>query len=670
MDMDKKKGVTIQKIVFIFFLITILIYSVMSRIMGLRELFSIIVLITIYYLMRRNETPFDLEFLFLFGTFLLVGIYEYIYDPFLSFKYSPIVYAWIYPTVYILAKTCIGESKEYNQNKSFLILSIITIGMFIQGVLNYACKLVCNPGLPLNETAWETIWNGEILNKNEINFEFIMAIGAFFFAYIVRKEKKQLFKTVVIANVFVIAVSFLVGGRTALLMFVGIFVFSVLVNITVDFHKIKDEKTLILPICIMVFFLALIITALVLLLGKDWLSRSYWGRDGGIIHNIRIQWALEGLEKIYVNQYGGWFVESNEFSGKTHNALLEYGRNYDVVIFSLLTIYLILSLIKGLWALVKRGKNIPILYYLINCQILFLAYYILEPTAFNYQDELVIYIFLSGITSGIVQNECKCDIKSNKLCKIFSFRYRDIGFLFLSVTLTIVAYYDWRMYRLNFIVTIVPIILYVLPMLIRDDRLRFVLAVILELMLTIYTFEKEKVEGVLNNINMVTLLILPMALVIGYLFYRIRLNKKYLTLITAIICLPYAWIYIHDGRLNTILKALTLTFSNEGIISWNCLSVEKIGWSTSRCMWLEYARNYGFLIFAMLMIFAIYSCFLLIEMYKKFSYSWIEYICFISFIFFNINYMVDEMAYAHKSLWCLGVLTTGVMRSLVYKKET
>lgn len=87
------------------------------------------------------------------------------------------------------------------------------------------------------------------------------------------------------------------------------------------------------------------------------------------------------------------------------------------------------------------------------------------------------------------------------------------------------------------------------------------------------------------------------------------------------------------------------------------------GLEKTHSMILEYGRVYGFTIWLLVVAFrliVIKDVILLI--FKKNDYSWIKYLLIPSFVAVNLYYSMEPNGYAHKHLWAVGLLLSGMIR--------
>ena len=240
----------VNKVVVVIFLATIFVYGFMNRLIDSRDVFVIGAPICIYWLLQRKSSPFDLQFLFLFATFYLMAIFEFMTEPWMNYRYNVMVYAFIFPFTYLLGKMCIGESKYRYEQNTFIIMSVLSAGMFAQAFLDYMKKNITNPFNDIRDAGWYAFWNDEYILKNEVEFYFYLVIAASFFAFISRKKKKIFFAVVCLAQLFIIINSLIVRGRSAILLMMCIFALMTLIYIFTNHVSNGAKKGIILFIVI------------------------------------------------------------------------------------------------------------------------------------------------------------------------------------------------------------------------------------------------------------------------------------------------------------------------------------------------------------------------------------------------------------------------------------
>lgn len=658
-------GEKINKVVFVIFMATIFVYGFMNRLIDSRDVFVIGAPICIYWMLQRKSSPFDLQFLFLFATFYLMAIYEYMTEPWVGYRYNVMVYAYIFPFTYLLGKMCIGESKYQYEQNTFIIMSVLSTGMFAQAVLDYMKKNITNPFNDIREAGWYAFWNNEYILKNEVEFYFYLTIAALFFALIVRKERKLFGVLVVLAQLFIIINSLIVRGRSAILLMLCIFILMALIYILTNPVSNSVKRGMIILIFVMasIAIVGLLLVCFNAFGIRDIYNNSFLSRDGGIFHNVRFTWEREGYRKIFTLQKGGWIVESNVLQGKLHNSWMEYGRNYDIIIYLLLMLFVVSALIRGIITLFKNNKKCPILFWVVGAQLLYFLYFSVERMGFADRDWIILYVFISGIVSGLseMQNIGEYGIISYKITKQNTII--DFGLIFLFSAYIGMAYIDWwrNSDKLYVVDAIVPVLCYIFPFIVKNVNLKnkfFLMIwavfniVFIVMSLAINQSSKELIFG---------LAILGIASIVATILYRIKCNKILVAIVTLFSFTILSFSTIIDGRLNTIKEAIYLTFKFEWGNPWEGVSMATLPINSSSTVWLNYARDYGRLILIIMFVFVLWTIIRTLQLIIKEEKLWLDYVLIISYILYSCLFMISDVGYEHKLLFYNFLIICGMV---------
>lgn len=656
----------VNKVVFVIFLATIFVYGFMNRLIDSRDVFVIGAPICIYWMLQRKSSPFDLQFLFLFATFYLMAIYEFMTEPWMGYRYNVMVYAFIFPFTYLLGKMCIGESKYEYQKNTFVIMSVLTAGMFAQAFLDYMKKNITNPFNNIREVGWYAFWNDEYILKNEVEFYFYLIIAALFFAFIYRRKNRPFFVAVLFAQMFIIINSLIVRGRSAILLMVCIFTLMTLVYIFTNHvsNSIKTGISLFIVVVVIITVVGMFLVCFNAFGIRDIYNNSFLSRDGGILHNVRFTWEREGYRKIFTLQKGGWIVESNVLQGKLHNSWMEYGRNYDIIIYLLLMLFSVTSLIRGIITLFRNNTKCPILFWAVGAQLLYFLYFSVERMGFADRDWIILYVFISGIVGGLseMQNIGEYEIMN---CEV-SYSQKsiaDFGLIFLFIAYLGMAYIDWwhDLDRPVILYAVLPVIVYLLPSVIRNIKVNNILLISISIcgfVAAIVTLSKGG-----PKILAFALSIMAISCLIGYVFYRLKCDKIIVAIATLLGFVIIFFKTIMDGRLVTIKEAINLTMTYECGSPWGAVGLTSSPINSSSNVWLNYSRDYGRLILILLFIFMCWTLIRFIELLRVKDNKWFDYAIIIAYVLFNGVFMISDTGYDFRILLYSYLIICGMINT-------
>ncbi len=651
------------------------------------KFFGIIAFVTIYMLCEpeREISPTDFSVFMLFIVYFWIAVYEHMFLEGQNKIYSVLPYAWVMPTTYMTGKLIVGTKKKELSNKCFIVIVVITAGAYIQACLNYLGGLIFDVYGRSHQT-WRSFWNAGVDGtRNHWNYGFLFIVGALFFAVLVRKNKKKFSAIVFLLILICIVINVLTAGRTMPLMVILSFSIMGFIYIISNRETLssKLKKSLLL-----IFILAVILVMSFMILmhmnfmgiGKWYSGIDYFNRDGGIFNNIRFRILGYGVKRAFLLKKGGWDLTDKWYAATTHNSWLEYARYYDIIVFLLMAVFLIVLLFNSIKLLLRYGNEFKILYYLSAVVILIVIYGFFEPALIMNHDLVLFLFFVYGMIMGIGDVACHGEYKLHSAKISNNMRNRAFfGFAIISITLITTGYMDWWHGRyIIFVPIIIPTIAYIVGMIAvrrKHQITLLILAGIVSLLAAVYTyfisihgeyysagFYIEPITGLVVEKSVFnSLLILPISIVVGYIMYRFKLNKTLfavlITGISFIILLPV----IKDGRIGQMKEALRLQLNMVSGAQWIQSRENYTGLITSHSMWLDFARDYGVLILILLLVFEIWSFYCFVKIVTNNKKDIVEYILIVAFILFNFHFMLESTAITSKYIFAMGLFVYGMI---------
>ncbi|MCR4695293.1 MAG: hypothetical protein K5773_08250 [Pseudobutyrivibrio sp.] len=677
---NNKRLEFIDKLVYVIFLANVFSYSFMYRILDSRQVYLVMFPIVIYWLLRRKTSPFDIEYLFLQLAFFLGGILMQITAPNMNWLWNVMVFSFIFPIAYLLGKMCVGEDSTQSEKRAFTALNVVAAGMFATYILDYAKKYL-TVGFHFKDVflsfideeysqkvapklvEWVNFWNPEPVVKNEADFGAYVVIGTLFFAFLNRKEKKKFFWLIVIAETIMVFNSVMAIGRSTVIQLVlvnGILLVTYLLSHVSDGKKVYK---ILIPVGTAIIFFALIFGFNIFHI-RDLYENSFLSRNGGIFNNIRFKWEREGYYNLFTIQKGVWNVQSHP-QGKTHNTWLEYGRNYDVIFYIFLMFFVVFSLIKSLLYFFKRKEKKTVMYYAFGMQLCYFLYFYVERMGFPEKDWIIIYIFVSGIAAGISHAKSIGEINvANNVVSLKNKKYIDLGLLYLSFSLIAICYYDWWYDKLRlYMVLVAPIGCYLLMSFLSRSKIADgILAAmgIASLLLAGYTYtHSDEFLGIgfvkepfshnpVTKDYLIILCLIPLALVLGLIMSKFKLNKCWAVVIGTIASLYLFRSQMFDGRVVTIKEALKLAFTYNKGEAWGPIGLTTSDINTSYNSWLNYSRDYGLIMFILMMAFLCWTLWRFIQFIREAEPKGFDYMLILAYIFMMVGFSFTDFAYDYK----------------------
>ncbi len=160
------------------------------------------------------------------------------------------------------------------------------------------------------------------------------------------------------------------------------------------------------------------------------------------------------------------------------------------------------------------------------------------------------------------------------------------------------------------------------------------------------------------------IIIIACSMILWFLHYK-KLNKWLVALVAILMAGFFLYLLrgnLRDGRLSAIKEALRLGWKNP----WGGFTVTSLGINTSHCLWLDYFRDYGVMVFTMLVIFEVMTIIDVIRLiFIKKDSSLAGIILAVASIFYSCFYALegDPMTYIY--MWYTGLFVKGMLRRLL-----
>ncbi len=677
----------VKRFVFVLFLALEFIFSVRFGygITEVQKIDWIMILLAIYFALdpKRERSPIDFSSIILVIPFFLMGVYKYIMLPFESGKWDYTVYGWVVPLSYFLGKMVIGTSKDEMEDKTHLVITVMAVGMLIQGLLNY--KVLLSYGVELAESVrTEAFWCSENMGtRSTWDVGLAAIVGLIFYGFLLRKKNVRYTIAVMLVNVGIILFNIYMQGRTMLLL--AVLIFAVLAVI----YMCGKEITVIVKKLPKIGFITLIAYSFIsFIYSFDIGGIATWyalngQRGGGIIKNVRINMALVGLRNIFYHEKGGWDVywQGEILNGAyttTHNSWVEFGRNFDIIVFLFLVLFIVLSIAKDMWFLFKHGNNCKVGYLAVGSKMGILILSVINPDFYTRMDLLPFLFFNCGVIGGLFSLAEMGDYKvlgATVTCN--PYRYSTVALSLLSFALLALTYFDWWSDRRDYLIAfVIPVLVFIAGVMLKEGLIKNVSiymlgAVSFAFGIKIYLTSRntqlfrwgyftEPFTG--NSIDISVLaafFIIPVAIVIGTILYYTKINKIIVTVVTTVVSGIVFSPKIFDGRMGDIKEAFRLFMSGPEL--WIRSDENIRGLVSSHNMWLDFARDYGLIIFWLLIAFEIWTIICLVKVIKNSNRRYVDYVLIVAFILFNYHFMFEASGFSNRYIFITGLFIYGLI---------
>ncbi len=305
----------------------------------------------------------------------------------------------IWPLAFVFGKWLVGNSEENAENNLIMASVAMTVGLFIQGVINYCNH---NDGLETSESwnGWNELWSGNFMSRTVYTYDFLLVASTLFLAVLLFNKKRLLAIGIVVLNIATLVMDlFMARGRLQLVMQVVVTFIMLVIYLFKNRKSASPKAKKAFIICVIAFVVLMIIASALVSLNVgglgDRYNNSFLSRDGGILGNVRFKSMAEGLALTFQMPLGGWETPS---LGIAHNVFLLFAREYDIIIFFILIAFELFSVINGIRLIIKKNCTYSD-YLAFSMLITLLLYYNIETCPWRYRNYWVFLIVTSGLIS-------------------------------------------------------------------------------------------------------------------------------------------------------------------------------------------------------------------------------------------------------------------------------
>lgn len=391
----------------------------------------------------------DFNFLFLTGFSVMMFSYDEFTMPNIPAWRSSWHYVLIFPLSYLAGKIIVNISNDKYETVSKNALIAMGSGFCIQTLLNYSMNYTTGA---MDTETWPSFFENEMFSRNNYEYGFFFVTTALIYVLIERKKNKALATIVVILNILIQYLGVRWEGRLnagILIIELGLMIPIYLFNQTKA--KNRDYKKILIVVVIGIIAIALLIAGA---FNFNWFGfrdlymHSYWMGTGGVFHNVRFALMREGLENSAKYPLGGWNSVIHN-SGSTHNAYLEWSRNYGIVPWILIELFRIISLLQLLRLTINRNGKGNLRYWLLPLWIALNIYLSFDPAGFYRRYNWGPFLMLAGMIYELHIREDVSLIRLSKRLKLQRNNF-DLTFFFLSIGCLVSAYYALKVGQNDF----------------------------------------------------------------------------------------------------------------------------------------------------------------------------------------------------------------------------
>ena len=366
-------------------------------------IFSIVIIILVYYAIRNKGFNFDISTVILCQTFILIGVLDYHEG-----RYQLVAYAWFLPLTYMLGKVAVGNNKRYVNYRVEKLYFVMAVGIFITTLLDFLMNFKYASIYGYQTEIWPSFWLGGLW-ENRCTYELGFVLVTAATGYLLYSSKRNIFCLVfsLQANIIIQKLVISVTGReNRLLLPISISVFVILYiydNWGIFSQKIKNM------VYAFLFLIVLFVIMFSIAFVNNWAGLydryldSNWSSSGGVLTNVRFSMDLTGFKNMlkypledYVSLYG---------LAHPHSMLLEYGRVFGISIWILLVLFRLCIIKDAIVLALRKNEYSWIKYLLIPAFVAINLYYSVELNGYAHRYLWMIGLFISGMISEVAKNE-------------------------------------------------------------------------------------------------------------------------------------------------------------------------------------------------------------------------------------------------------------------------
>ncbi|MBE6024856.1 MAG: hypothetical protein E7231_17030 [Cellulosilyticum sp.] len=369
--------------------IWIFFFSLTFQALNMNLILIVSMIFAMLYLLQNKEALNDWAFRFITVAGLIIAIID-----FHAGVYDPLYFALIWPASYLIGRFMItGDDPD---KEATIGLGVMTLGIFIQGILNYYNH---NEGLEVDNGwgGWNEFWTGTFSSRTVYVFDFVFIAAWLIFALIIFKKNKLASIAIIVLNIIAFLCDFVFArGRLCITMQIVV-TGSIGLLYLIKERKNITQRTRKIVICVaVVAVLALIVFSCAVKLDlfglKGWYDNSFLSRDGGILGNVRYRSIVEGLVETVRHPEGGWNTAS---LGIAHNVFLLFAKEYDIFVFALLIGYEIVTVSNAIKLAVQKLSASD--YLILACFLAVNLYFMIETCPWRYRNYWFFILFVGGI---------------------------------------------------------------------------------------------------------------------------------------------------------------------------------------------------------------------------------------------------------------------------------
>lgn len=304
--------------------------------------------------------------------------------------------------IYILATYLAAEIRKDTHPEVRLkyILYSLAFGHAVYGILN-AYMYFSGSGVE-GTRYWVDFWTQEMTPGTQLTVYCMTILAMLFPSLIYFFRGKAVNLAMILLSVFFLYFSLAVRSRTTVLAFGLVFCVQAVLYAVLEKDRLKKtvtkKKAGIFAGC-----LAAVLLVCVLLLKDSAVVANFiekFGKDGGILNNVRFIAQREALSQLFDHPMGG--NQMNLTLKMTHNTWLDMANATGLIPFFAFTAYTIWTFYELIRFLCKKGIDTEVKLMIAGIYLSFFLYYTVEPALDASIHFMTPWMLVNGLVHGLI----------------------------------------------------------------------------------------------------------------------------------------------------------------------------------------------------------------------------------------------------------------------------
>lgn len=234
------------------------------------------------------------------------------------------------------------QEQDQREYRTKILIIVLSFGLLAGGILNAFSWY--SHGFD-GGRRWAEFWSGRILPATQHVFWGLLISGLMFYGWYYWKKNKLLNSLVVLGGIWNVCFSLLTGSRTLGIIFGMVLGINIVLYCYLNWND-ENKKCKIKKVVIGILLIGILgVIAYLFDVGgiSNFMKNSMWGRNGGILHNIRFEAQISVVKQLFKYPFGG---RQMDLAGLyyAHNVWLDMANSAGLLPFILITSYTVVTI--------------------------------------------------------------------------------------------------------------------------------------------------------------------------------------------------------------------------------------------------------------------------------------------------------------------------------------